>query len=463
MAPGRKKQQGQTSSMWKDRSALLRSGIVSAGLVLSLVGCGAMMPGGNVGGGSSSGPIAQVDGDGPGVTEESVKVVFIGTDLEAVQEITGFKTAPVGDLKKQVKALEKWVNANGGLGGKKIDAVFRMYDAVTDTPAAEEQLCKKITQDDKAFAVVLTGQYQPNARPCYQQAKTLMLDATMIASDQKYYDDMAPFLWSASFPEYGSFTASQFEVMKEEGFFGKGGLGVVAADSDVNRRVYKDLVEPMLKEEGVKSAVSWIDTTDMTSLFSTLTEAATSFRNKQLENVVFLGGSRMASMFDSAAATVQFSARYAMTSFDNPTYFINNGDSVSEGVRTGMVGVGFHPPQEVGDALEYPTANEKVCTDIFAEGGVSWDTREGARVGLTFCDAVRLLKAGADELEGDFNAWNWADGVKKIAADFTPSAGFGTGLVNSNAAAGGYRVMRFDEECECFLYEGEERSFDDVE
>lgn len=466
MAPRSKKK--LNPSMWRDRSAVLRSTVVAGGLILSMVGCGALMPGGSNGSGTAPGQVAQVAGDGPGVTDESVKVVFIGTDLVKVEALTGFTTQPVGDLQAQAEALADWVNDNGGLAGRRMEAVYHLYDASTDTPATEEQLCKKITQDDKAFAVVLTGQYQPNARPCYAQAKTLMLEGALnVAADQEYYDELAPFLWAPSFPEYGEFTRAQFQVMEEEGFFSGGeGLGVVAADNQVNRRIYDEIVVPRLEEAGVDSEVSWIDTTDMTSLFSTLTEAATQFRNKEYGNVVFLGGSRMASMFDSASATVRFSARYVMTSYDNPTYFINNPENLSEGVRTGMVGVGFHPAQEVIDTMPFPNDNEKVCTDIYADAGITWDNREGARVGLPYCDSIRLLKLGADAMDSseDFNAWTWADAVRSEGGDFVPAAGFGNGFASGgNTGAGGYRVMRFDEASERFVYEGEERSFNDAQ
>ncbi len=88
------------------------------------------MPGGNTTG--SDGRPAVAAGNGPGVTEDSVKVVFVAVDLDAVQKMTGFQTAPVGDQKKQIQALEDWVNDNGGLGGKKMEAVFRIYDAQSD-------------------------------------------------------------------------------------------------------------------------------------------------------------------------------------------------------------------------------------------------------------------------------------------------------------------------------------------
>jgi ABC-type branched-subunit amino acid transport system substrate-binding protein len=460
VAASRKKPQAGRSSMWSDKSALIRSGVVSVGLVLSLAACGVMMPGGNSPGGGPAQPVA---GDGPGVTSDTVKVVFVGTDLKGVEAITGFVTEDAGDQKKQVEALEKWVNANGGLGDRKMEAVYRLYDAVTDTPATEEQLCKRITQDDKAFAVVLTGQYQPNARPCYQQAKTLMLDAALMASDQTFYDQMYPYLWAPSFAEYGAFARAQMDVLAEEGFLYEGqSMGVVAADSDINKRVYKDIVEPRLAEAGIPFQVSWIDTTDMGSLFSTLPEAATQFRNKEFNNVMFLGGSRMASLFDAVAASVQFKARYAMSSYDNPTYFINNPGQLSiPGMRSGMVGVGFHPPQEVITSIPFPNENEADCISIYKEAGISWDTREGARVALPFCDAAKLLKLGADAMDdGDFNAFTWAKGVEKDADKFQTASGFGNGLANGNAGAGAYRVMRFDDASEAFVYDDEERSFD---
>lgn len=459
--------------MWSDKSALIRSGLVSVGLVLSLAACGALMPGNNPGVGGPS-PQA-VPGDGPGVTDESVKVVFIGTDLKKVEELTGFTTEDPGNLKKQAEALETWVNANGGLAGRKMEAVYRLYDASTDTPATEEQLCKQITQDDKAFAVVLTGQFQPNARPCYAQAKTLMFDSILMASDQQYYEELAPFLWAPSFPEYGAFARALVDALEGEGMIAKGqSMGVVAADNDINKRVYENIVKPRLEKSGVDFQVSWIDTTDMSSLFATLPEAATSFRNKGFKNVMFLGGNRMASMFDSSAGSVQFKARYGISSYDNATYFINNpGQLSSPEMRSGMFGVGFHPPQEVtSDAqLAFPNENEKPCIDIYKESGITWDTREGARVALPYCDAVKLLKLGADALDedGDFNAWTWSDGVKKNAADFQTASGWGNGLVDENgswvgyAGAGAYRHMRFDEAAGQFAYEGEERQFDVAE
>ena len=438
----------------RDRALLLRSAAAGVALALALVGCGSVMPGS---GGSDSTTAS------PSAGGDTVKVVFVGVDLDAVKEQTKLVTASVGDPKAQVQALEDWVNANGGLGGRKLDAVFRWYDAQADSPAAEEQLCNQVTQDDKAFAVVLTGQYQSNARPCYAQRKTLMLDASLVSNDEKLFEELAPYLWSASFPEYNAFTTSYIDALAEEGFFeGRDKVAVVAADTPVNRRTIKNVATPRLKKLGLEAEVGWVDTTDIGTIYMGSEQAAVTFASGGVDRVMFLGGSRLASIFATIAGSKQFQATYAISSFDNPSFFVNNPDTVPANTMDGMVGIGFHPPQDVPDSQEeFPAEGaEQECLDIYADAGISFKTRESARVALPYCDAARLLKLGADGVSGALNAETWSAAVDEDGADFQTAAGFGNALGDGGrAAAGSYRAMGFDDECHCFVYKGEDVSF----
>jgi ABC-type branched-subunit amino acid transport system substrate-binding protein len=441
----------------------VRLGGVAAAVALAVAGCGTWMPGGN-----TASDLGTEGPNGPGVTADTVKVDYVAVDLDAVKKLTGFNTASVGDQKAQVKALETWVNANGGLNGKKMEAVFRLYDAQTDSPAAEEQLCNKITQDDKAFAVVMTGQYQTNARPCYTDRNTLVLDASLYAMSQEYFDDASPYLWTASFPEYHAFVRSFVKVLKEQAFFeGQKTVGVVAADSPLNRETIENLAVPLLKEAGVTPSVSWVDTTDTGSLFEGLTQAAVTFRSKNVDRVMFLGGSRLASVFASVAATQDgFTPRYAISSFDNPTFFVNNPDTIPAGTMDGMVGIGFHPPQDVPDKdYPFPTGDaETECLKIYSDAGITFPSREAARVALPYCDATRLLKLGADNMaaDGTLNAAGWAEAVDAKGSTFQTASGFGNKLGDGGrAASGAYRVLKYDEDKGHFVYVGPEVPLDE--
>lgn len=454
-------------SVLRDRSALLRLGVVGGALALAVAGCGALMPGGNTTSGQDL-DTAAAAGPGPGVTDDSVKVVFVAVDLDAVQKVTGFNTAPVGDQEAQVQALEDWVNAHGGIGGRELDAVFRLYDAQTDSPAAEEQLCNQITQDDQAFAIVMTGQYQTNARPCYAQRETLILDASLYASDDEHYAEMSPYLWSASFPAYDPFVHSYIKVLGEQGWFdGEDSVGVVAAESEINHRAIENVAVPLFEDHGVQPEVAWVDTTDTGTLFMGLEQAAITFRSKGIDRVMFLGGSRLASVFATVAGSQDgFEPRYAISSFDNPSFFVNNPDTIPPETMAGMIGIGFHPPQDVPDSdYPFPTGEaETECVGIYAAAGITFETRENARIALPYCDAARLLMLGADGIaDGDaLNAAAWAKVVDRDGGSFLTASGFLGALGDGrHAAAGGYRVLRFDEAQGHFVYEGEEVPFDD--
>ncbi|MEQ6903318.1 hypothetical protein [Nocardioides sp. YIM 152588] len=438
-----------------DRSLVVRSGAVLAALALALAGCGALMPGG----GTAVDPAAT----GPGVSEEAVKVVFVGVDLDAVKKTTGFKNASVGDPEQQVQALEDWVNANGGLGGRELDAVFKLYDASTDSPAAEEQLCNEVTQDERAFAVVLTGQFQSNARPCYAGRETLMLDETLVANNAELFEELAPYLWAPSFPEYNSFVASFVQALDGAGFFeGRDQVAIVAADTPSNRATIEGKAIPQLDALGMTAEVGWVDPTDIGTIYTGEEQAAITFATKGIDRVMFLGGSRLASIFATIAGSKGFDATYAISSFDNPSFFVNNPDTVPADTMTGMVGVGFHPPQDVfDDQYPFPTAGvEQECIDIYAGAGIEFGSREAARVALPYCDAARLLKLGADNVDGELNAATWSDAVNEHGDEYQTASGFGNALGGGHyAAAGAYRVMRFDDACSCFVYEGDDVPF----
>lgn len=440
----------------RDRALGVRSAVLGAAVALSLVGCGAVMPGSD----SSS---SDATTDASAANGGSVKVVFIGVDLDEVKAQTKLVTASVGDPKAQVQALEDWVNANGGLGGRKLDAVFRWYDATTDSPATEEKLCNQVSQDDHAFAVVLTGQYQSNARPCYAQRKTLMLDASLVSNDQALFDELAPYLWSASFPEYNTFTTAYIDALAKEAFFeGRKKVAVVAADTPVNRRTIEKRAIPQLKKLGLEAVVGWVDTTDIGSIYMGSEQAAITFASGGIDRVMFLGGSRLASIFATIAGSKQFKATYAISSFDNPSFFVNNPDTVPSNTMDGMVGIGFHPPQDVPDSeMSFPAGGaEEECIDVYTKAGIKFDSREAARIALPYCDAARLLKLGADGVSGPLNATTWSKAVDADGGDFQTASGFGNAMGGGGrAAAGAYRAMYFDSKCNCFAYKGDDVSF----
>ena len=175
----------------------------------------------------------------------------------------------------------------------------------------------------------------------------------------------------------------------------------MAADTPVNRRTIEKRAIPQLKKLGLEAVVGWVDTTDIGSIYMGSEQAAITFASGGIDRVMFLGGSRLASIFATIAGSKQFKATYAISSFDNPSFFVNNPDTVPSNTMDGMVGIGFHPPQDVPDSeMSFPAGGaETECIDVYTKAGIKFDSREAARIALPYCDAVRLLKLGADGVE----------------------------------------------------------------
>ncbi|MDD9370235.1 MAG: ABC transporter substrate-binding protein [Acidimicrobiales bacterium] len=426
-----------------------------ATVVLVLVALPAVMGATSPGGGGGDDTV-------PGVTDDAVRVAFVTVDLTATQAALGFRTAPQGDPEAQVHALTDQINATGGIGGRELVPVVRRYEALDDSPEAEQALCDAITQDDEVFAVVLVGQFQPNARPCYAGRDTLMLDATLVPQDTQAYEDLHPYLWSASFPSYDDWARSLVTALVAADRVSGSRIGVVLADTPTDHRVLDDVLTPSLQEGGAATVVpAPIDTTDIGTLNVGLQQAIVTFRSQGVDQVLFLGGARLAPFFLTAASVQEFHSDLALTTFDNPEFIIKNPESVAQGSVPGSIGVGFQPGQDVfDDVLPVPFSDaETTCLDWLAAGGVTFPSRAESRTAILYCDAVRLLQAGAEGLgEPDaLDAEGWAASVQALGDRFQSGVAFRTYFDEGRWAGGSaVRVMAHDATCNCFRYEGDD-------
>ena len=275
--------------------------IAAVGAVLSLAlvvsGCATTKTAGFT---ASAAP-GTVGGDSnpsPGVTADSVKVGAIFTDVGTVSKTLGFQSDPLGDPDAQVKALMQWVNANGGMGGRTLELVPKVYPASTDSPQAEEALCRFWTQDEKVFGVILTGQLQANARKCYAKGRTVMVDNASYPLDRQGYDELKPFLWAPGIPVLDDFLPQWVTSLKDQKFFdGSKLVGVIAADTPVNRRAYDTLLKPELDQAGVTAQeIGYVDTLSVESINTSLFQIAQTYKQKGVDRVMFLGGARLAAL-----------------------------------------------------------------------------------------------------------------------------------------------------------------------
>jgi ABC-type branched-subunit amino acid transport system substrate-binding protein len=395
----------------------------------------------------------------PGVTDDTITVSFIITDTSAVAAAFGWEVPTEGDREAQVAALVDDINARGGIAGRTIDAKVHVFNAMTDGPVAEEALCNAITQDDRAFAVVMTGQFQENARPCYANAKTLMLDATLYPVDNAGFDELAPYLWSPFLPSYDNLTAGMASSLTDSGWFASGTVGVISIDSDLSQRAYEQEFAPVLDAAGVEVAsFNTIDPTDGRAFENDLLQAIVNFKEANVDRVVAIGGSRLISWFINTAITQNFEPQYAVSSYDSPDFNIfNYGPQM-----VGATGISVLPGADVADDQWPFPANdaEAACINVFSDAGLAIDDRAMVRTGLMFCDAVQLLAAAGDGA-AEVSAAGFGDAMWALGAGFEAASVYSVQFVPGQYAGGGsFMPFAFDAGCECMVVGGSPIDFD---
>ncbi len=397
--------------------------------------------------------------DTPGVTDDTVTISIIITDTSMVAQAFGWEVPDEGDREAQVEALVEHFNAAGGFAGRQIEAKVTVFNAITDGPVAEEALCNKITQDDQAFAVVLTGQLQENARPCYRNANTLMFDATLYPVDVAGFEELAPYYWSPLLPTYDDLVGGLAAALIEEGWFSGGTLGVIAIESELSERVYTEQFVPRLEAAGVEVAsYNTIDPTDGTSFNNDQLQAIINFREAGVDKVVAIGGSRLVSWFIDTSVAQNFAPAYALTSYDAPDFNAYNFPQM----MGGSGGISVLPGYDLDDdQLPFPaSAAEQECADIFTAAGLEFSVRTNIRTGLLFCDVFRLLRDASPHL-AEVSAQGVTEAVWQLGDSFEAASVYGVEFTEGSYAGGDlYRRFTFDAGCECMVLTGDPADFD---
>ena len=398
---------------------------------------------------------------GPGVTDTQVKIGFVVVDQKRLQALLGVDSPDPGDRDAQIRALVTEINQRGGIGGRTVVPVIKVYDALTDSATSEEKLCREFTEDERVFAVVLLGQFQTNARPCYAAKQTLMIDQTLFPVEQVGYDDLAPYLWQPALPEYGELFRGLAQVLIDQKFLDTTAtLGVVGIDNEANRRVFdEDLLPILAKSNAQPASVQWIDSTSSATLQAGQNQAVLSLKAAGVDRVIVVGGSRLMAFLLTIAVPQEYFPRYAVTTFDNPDFNVREVPQA----MVGAVGISVVPGFDVGDdQLKFPSGpGEQRCLDSLAKGGQTFPARANAREAMLYCDALFLLNEATVGLVGQaLTASSFAQGVAGLGDTWVGATNylerFGPGEFNG---ASGYRAMVFDTGCTCFVLDAVTKRF----
>ena len=331
-----------------------------------------------------------------------MKVGFSIVDLGTLAKSLGFKQPDYGGFEKQSEGRSTpsstYINKNGGMGGRQVQASIKRYVGGTDSPAQSEAQCKGFTQDEKVAAVDarrrLPEQHRSRASPRRTPSSSMQ---ALLALDQTQFEKHSPYLWSPTHPEYAGFVKAQLTAMKDAKFFdGNTGVLLMPSDDEVSRRVTDDRrrAVPASRSASPRCRRSYIDSTNTGTLGATSAAALTAGKNGKLNRVIVIGGARIQPVALVRPDRERLHVEVGRLHVRQPDlHRRTTRESIVTELRNGMTGLGYAPAQDVDQnqrpAFPDPTnPAQKQCYDIVTRGRRRRRRRTCAATGRTRCSTA---------------------------------------------------------------------------
>jgi hypothetical protein len=184
------------------------------------------------------------------------------------------------------------------------------------------------------------------------------------------------------------------------------------------------------------------------------------FRSLGVNRVVSIDNTgQVVGLFAQAAGPQGYYPRYGFSSQNSPLFIRS---SLSPRDVRGSVGIGWSPLTDVAAEQEGPVpATRATCAAIFERAGIQRlgnRTAYGQFGAYSRCSNLLMLRAALEDHDGSTPA-ELAAAIEGLGDSFQSAITMETRLGGArHDGAAGYRFLRFDDGCACFVYEGPVRS-----
>jgi ABC-type branched-subunit amino acid transport system substrate-binding protein len=396
------------------------------------------------GGGSTSGAAVLPRGTG------TIKIGFhYSSDIAAAYAAFGAEGEFV-DVEETVNKIVAWVNARGGLGGKKIQVVYHGTNPLSGSfPQQVEAACTFFAEDAKVAVVISTAIMPDDTMPaCFARKSLPLVWSYQYLLPRGTFDKYPNTLYmphNIGTDRMGFYA----DALKAAGFFEKGArFGIVRYDT----AVHKDFADRIIRAGLAKYGLKVTDEAALTKPQSageagtTANQAAGAmvrFKNAGINHILWVpSGGAIPLVWAPSADTQKYFPRSAFTSLDIPNFIEDNMSS--DQLKRALV-VGWMPPNDThGKYLPKP----KQYQDCKQASGIPDDLSGGAQA----CDGFFFLKAAWDKTP-TYGVAGLRKAVESLGTGFASPWTISTLLkAGRHDGATSYRILQFNPECVCFTY-----------
>lgn len=394
-----------------------------------------------------------------GVTSRTITLgVLVSTNNSQAAKSAGF-AVDTGDAVKQVEALRSWVNAHGGIAGRRVELVYHDRDATsTQSPDVQTQAaCDAFTVDHKVYAV-MTFFVGFGIAPCLASRQTALVDTSVVGwLDSAAYRKLGPYYFTPDTMAMDRYAEAYVDGLARLGYFAgrESRFGLVYGDTPEDRRVVRQVLEPALAKRGVRLTGSFGVTPAITpdgaaAQSGQVQNAILRFRSDRVDHVMFLYPAS-ATLFMVSAQGQGFTPRYGLGTYDSPS---TTQGLVPARQLQGAVGVGFMPAGDVAAAQQGGTvsAKERLCLEIMRRAGLQASSQAARLSMLAHCEMFFFTQRVLDGTR-DISPVGFAAAAEGLEPRYESTLTFGVRITRDRHDGPSFmRPFAFDGECSCFRY-----------
>lgn len=386
-----------------------------------------------------------------------------------------------GNTKGEMDAMVSYINAHGGVGGKKLIVVFHPVDGASSQTRdqRDQAACADYTQDHHVFAV-LDSTPSENLLSCigktainiagfetsgYNKVDFIrhpyFFDINTLVGESEY-GDLVPLLvrqgWVSGWNNAAGAAAPAVKAV----------LGVLSVDYPQITTVTDHVLLPALARAGYavkpENVVRLHNPNSQAETSQTVAQIQSSvlrFRSAGVTHVIIMDSAGGVTFFFGTDAESQgYRPRYGVTSANAMQGLLESGQ-LPKRQAAGAMGLGYVPLGDIPAADDppnsgpYTNATRRLCLSIFSKAGIKLASPNEQQIALLYCDKFLFFQHAASSVRGALTRDSFRASVDALGTSFAPSTLQGGRFDATHHFANylGYD-LRYVPACGCMRYFG---------
>ena len=372
----------------------------------------------------------------------------------------GFAGLVIPDNKPLFDAMVKYLNAHGGLGGRRIVPVEFRYNSNGDPHAQDAAACADFTQDHHVYLVVGGISSGAGDLPACLIQHGVPLIGANLGGDEQYFAQNHQFIYEPGQANFTLGLSTLVNNLAAQSFFSGPAtkVGVVQYEGPTYDRAVDDGLTAALAQHGIKltDRIHVTSSTDNSIIARDSASAVLKFSSEGINRVFFMApGGAVATYFMEAASTQHYHPRYGFMSINGIVSLTGSGSAEPQDQMVGSQGVSW---ETNADGLtKAPTRSAKLCLAILKAAGIDTTNTETDASYLETCQHFFLFKAAGDAAGLTLNRDTFISAVEHLGTSFESTNTWGGATrfgVNDHHGVAAFRPFVYHQDCKCFVVNG---------